>query len=107
MHQESAALKQRACVKITYIYKVWDRISPWECVVLSCLSFHTRYLYFRRMFSLLRKLLKDKDVSILSFEDSHNEERKTCELVFYKTELFLTTNNFETEDELKIASMYM
>ena len=107
MHQESAALKKGACVKLTDIYEVWDRISPWECVVLSCPSFHIRYLYFRRMFSLLRKLLKDKDISMLSFEDSHNEERKTCELVLYKTELFITENNFETEDELKIVSMYI
>ena len=89
MHQESAALKQRACVKITYIYEVWDRISEWECVVLLCPSFHTMFLYFRRMFSLLRKLLKDKDVSILSFQDSHNEERKTCELVCTKLSCLL------------------
>ena len=59
-----SSVKQRACVKIAYTYEVWDRISPWECVVPSCPSFHPRYLYFRRMFSLLRKLFKDQDVSI-------------------------------------------
>ena len=65
VHKESAALKQPACMKITYVYEVCNQISPWECVVPSCPSFHTRYLYFPRRFSLLRKLFKDQDVSLL------------------------------------------
>ena len=42
VHQESAAVKQQACVKITYIYETCVRTSPWECVGVSCPSFHTR-----------------------------------------------------------------
>ena len=103
MHQESAAVKQTACVKITYIYEAWYRISPWECVVVSCPSFHTRYLYFQKCFLLLRKLFKDKGGSILSFQDNHNEEKKTYELACTKLSCLLPRTELITIKKVKFC----
>ena len=53
------------------------------------------------MFSLLCKLFEDKGVSILSFQNNHNEERKTCELVCKKLSCLLPRTELFTMKKVK------
>ena len=53
------------------------------------------------MFSLLRKLFKNEVVSILSFQDNHNKERKTCELVCIKVTCLLLGSELFTIKKVK------